>query len=455
MIEGNHTRHISWRPRLNIAQNHVFEEVIVQGLSAESEQEILSCLPANLSLEATAKETKALVRRREITRAVDLLRMVFAYSVCDWSLRTVGAWCLIVGIGNLSDVAVLQRLRRSHLWMGKLVAAALRTQQLGIFQQPGVRLRIMDGSSLSQPGSAGTDWRIHVSLDLGTNCIDGVELTDAKTGESFANVPTNQDDIRVGDRGYAYPKGILSVLKADGKVIVRANWHNLSLENDEGNKICLIGLLSPTDSYAYQEHSLWLRADQERFAVRLIIARLPQEAADKARNSLYRKHRKKGTPLSENTLLAAGYVFILANLSVEKWTAQDILKIYRFRWQIELAIKRLKSILHIDQIRSQCPELTQVYILAKLLAALMIDQWIRTIQASFPQWFIEKRPISIWRLTILFYESIADAVRGLITAPMILRALPKLHRFLCEPPRLRKQQLAFAKNFLTKFTPLS
>jgi hypothetical protein len=439
---------------MNIAQKGIFEESIMPGLGAESEREILSRLPAGLELESTAKETGALVRRREITRAIDLLRMVFAYSICDWSLRTVGAWCLIIGIGNLSDVAVLKRLRHTRLWLGKLVAEVLQTQQLDIFQQPGVRLRIMDGSSLTQPGSAGTDWRIHVSLDVGTNCIDGVELTDVKTGESFANLATNPEDIRVGDRGYAHPKGISSVLKMGGKVIVRVNWHSLSFEDGAGNKVTLIGLLSQAD--AHQEHCLWLKTEQERFEVRLIIAKLPQEAADKARSNLRKKYQKKGKPISQKTLLTAGYVFILTNLPAEKWTAKDILNIYRFRWQIELAIKRLKSILNIDHIRSQSPELTQVYILAKLLATLMVDKWIRALQLSFPQWFIdEQRPISIWRLTILLYESIADTVRGVITIPMIIKTFPLLRRFLCEPPRQRKQQLTIAKNFLTKFAPLS
>jgi hypothetical protein len=86
----------------------------------------------------------------------------------------------------------------------------------------------------------------------------------------------------------------------------------------------------------------------------------------------------------------------------------------------------------------------------------MIDQWLRTVQASFPEWFCdEKHPISIWRLTILFYESLANIIRGLMTASMILKALPKLQHFLCEPPRRHKQQLVIAENFLMKFTPLS
>ena len=314
----------------------------------------------------------------------------------------------------------------------------------------------MDGSSLSQPGSTGTDWRLHLSWDLASNCIDGVELTDAKTGESFTNVPTNPGDIRVGDRGYCHANEIGIVFSAGGNVIVRVNWQILSLEDAQGNKKPILRLPLPEMAGSVQEHLLWLNTHQGSFEVRLIIFKLPPEAAGKARSALRRRYSKKGKPLSAKTLMAAGYVFVLTNLPPQEWSAQDILKIYRFRWQIELVIKRLKSILHLDQIRAQSSELVQVYILAKLLAALMIERWVRMIQISFPDRFTDpKRPISLWRLMTLLYESLANTIRGLITISMIIKAFPKLQRFLCEPPRLRKQQLAIAKNFLTKFTPLS
>lgn len=441
---------------MNITQEQIFEKAIVEGVRGEIEDEILSRLPSGLNLEATAEETKALVRKREITRAIDLLRMIFAYSLCDWSLRTVGAWCVIVGIGNLSDVGVLKRLRKSRLWLGKLVSEVLLVQQLAIAEKHPVRLRLMDGSSLSQPGSVGTDWRLHLSWDLASNCMDGIELTDAKTGESFTNVPTNPGDIRVGDRGYCHAQEIGAVFSADGNVIVRVNWQILSLEDAQGNKKPILALPLPEIAGLIREHQLWLNTEKGRFAVRLIIFKLPQEAADKARSSLRRKYCKKGKPVSEKTLRAAGYIFVLTNLSPEEWSPQDILKVYRFRWQIELLIKRLKSILRLDQIRSQSSELTQVYILAKLLAALIIERWVTIIQTSTPEWFIHtKRPISLWRLTILLYESLANTIRGLITISMIIKALPFLQRFLSEHPRLRKQQLVIAKNFLAKFAPLS
>ena len=70
-----------------------------------------------LDLESTAKETKALQRKRCIASAKDLLRLILFYATSDWSLRLVGAWALLNGIGYLSDVAVLKRLRNSKKWI--------------------------------------------------------------------------------------------------------------------------------------------------------------------------------------------------------------------------------------------------------------------------------------------------------------------------------------------------
>jgi hypothetical protein len=311
----------------------------------------------------------------------------------------------------------------------------------------------MDGTSLSQPGSQGTDWRIHISFDVEACCVDGIELSDAKTGETFAHFPTRAGEIRVGDRGYAYAKSMGPALKAHGFLVVRINWRNLPLADENGRKIDLIGFLrKEIGEQTLTELKVWLTAEEVRFGMRLIVAKLPQEAADKARACLRRKYRKKGAPLSQEALLAAGFILILSNLPAEQWTTKDILKLYRVRWQIELVIKRLKSLLHVDHIRSQCPELTQVYLLSKLLVAIMLDKLVQKVQAHHPEWFLDtKRPISLWRLTSLLFEIIATHLRGLITLTRVLSVLPLLKRFLCDPPRRRTQQLAQARQLLSKF----
>jgi len=71
------------------------------------------CAQIPVDVEEVVRETKALQRKREVRSALDLLRLVLAYSVCDWSLRLVGAWATVIGLGSLADVAVRKRLRNA------------------------------------------------------------------------------------------------------------------------------------------------------------------------------------------------------------------------------------------------------------------------------------------------------------------------------------------------------
>src|SRR5438094_1907872 len=47
--------------------------------------------------------------------------------------------------------------------------------------------------------------------------------------------------------------------------------------------------------------------------------------------------------------------------------------LYRVRWQIELAFKRLKSILRLDRLPAKSPGLAQAWIAAHLLIALLVE----------------------------------------------------------------------------------
>ena len=68
---------------------------------------------------------KAFLRARAIASAVDLLRLILAYCLSDRGLRSTAAWATAVGLANLSNVALLQRLRRCGDWLALLVGEAL------------------------------------------------------------------------------------------------------------------------------------------------------------------------------------------------------------------------------------------------------------------------------------------------------------------------------------------
>lgn len=403
-------------------------------------------LPANV-LEETALECKALVRKREVKTAFDLLRIVLAYAVCDWSLRFVGAWCVLLGIGFLSDVAIRKRLRNCNQWLGVLVMKLLQARQIEIPPQRGVRLRMQDATVISKPGSKGTDFRIHVSMDLGNLCMDGIEVTDEHTGETLAHYPTQPGDIRVGDRGYAFASSLGPVLASQGWLVVRANSQNMPLKTLDGQRFYfrdwLPNLTQPT------ECQTWLETPQGNFRLRTIACPLPPEKAEDARRRVRKAAQKKGRTPSPEALLAAGFVLLVTNLPVEEFDILTVLSFYRLRWQIELLFKRLKSLLALDNLRSKDQYLAQTYLLGKMLAALLIDQAIQQVAIQQPDWLTSQdRPASVWRITCLFIDCFRNLIRGDIKWQNILASLPSIKRYLCSSPRRRIDQLSRARALL-------
>jgi hypothetical protein len=428
---------------------------VVPPLLTDQWSTLLQTLPSSLDLELTARATRALVRRREIQRAADLLRLVLVYSVCDWSLRLVGAWATLTGLAALSDIAVRKRLQHCQQWLGQILVALLQAHQLHLQAQPGVRLRLMDGTRVSRPGSKGTDWVLHLSLDLGHLCLDGVEVTDAHSGETLARYPVQPGEICVADRGYAYANSLGPVLASEGRLVVRINWQNLPLEWADGSRVEIARLLRAwPPQQTVVEYSLWLRTAQGRFAVRLVLAALPQEAADRARQQMYKRYSKKGRTPDERTVLAAGFTLLLTNLPADTWPTREVLALYRVRWQVEMLIKRLKSVGHLDHLRAKDPHLAQVYLLGKLLAALFVDHLTQQARYRCPTWFQNcERPVSVWRLAVLGLDAFRTLVRGPLTLDQIVQALPLLERFLCDRPRKRRQQLAVSRLWIEQLLP--
>jgi hypothetical protein len=140
---------------------------------------------------------------------------------------------------------------------------------------------------------------------------------------------------------------------------------------------------------------------------------------------------------------------LVSNLPAATWSAAQVVDLYRVRWQVELAIKRLKSLLQFDHLRTKEPELAQVYLLAKLVAAVWIDGQTTQHVAQQPDWWEDTtRPLSLWRWQQLWFESLRAVVRGSLNPAQLLAALPRLARYLRDGPRQRTQQLAQTRHLL-------
>ena len=439
-------------------------EILEQVIGTEVAREIGSCHPlldddwAQMSaripveIEALARETKALQRKREIKSAQDLLRLVLAYSVCDLSLRMVGAWATIIDLGHLSDVAVRKRLLNTLPWLGQLVGTWLQKRQQGLAGRA-VRVRLIDATVISEPASQGIDWRLHARFDLAAFCMTGVEITDVRGGETLERHTISEGEINVADRGYAHRKGLGAVFAALAYIVVRVTWQNLPLETVDGHKWDLIRWLRTQSRYPC-ETPVWVVTPAGRFEVRLVAQRLPKDRAEEARRRARKASHKKGHTPKKDTLFAAGYILLVTNLPALAWATEQVLALYRLRWQVELLFKRLKSILNLDQLRTKDPVPAQVYLLGKLVGALLMEEWTSALTASgVGDWFDDTvRPVSPWRWTSLWTHLLRHAICGPVTLSRFLAALPRLARYLCDAPRKRRQQAACARHWLNALT---
>ena len=345
---------------------------------------LLSMLPAKLDLDASARDKGALLRRRVVRSAETLLRLALAYC-CGLSLRQTSCWARLQGLGDLSQVGVMKCLRRSASWLGFLVVTKL-AERAECRQVRGLRLRLVDATTVSAPGSQGTDWRVHLGFDLGSLSIDWVELTGSEGGESLSRFQVGPREVLIGDRGYAHARGLWSVRQAEGDFLVRLNWQNLPLQTLEGEPFNLLGAARSLPDTEVGEFSVQTVATRKvpAMGARLVMLRKSEEATQQAREKILKEARKKGRQVDPRTLEAAGYIFLLTSLPAAQLKAAEVMELYRFRWQVELAFKRLKSLWDLGSVPVKDPDLARTYIYAKLLIAVLVEDLTQTLRTHSP-----------------------------------------------------------------------
>lgn len=119
-----------------------------------------------------------------------------------------------------------------------------------------------------------------------------------------------------------------------------------------------------------------LLGSEQRVPSRLIALRAPQEVAARRRQNAYRKAQKSGrTPTAEH-LEWCNWTIFVTNCSPDLLTWQEVVVLYRSRWQIELLFKLWKS--H-NGLATHAENRSVVWQMAEFwvkLMAVMIQHWL-------------------------------------------------------------------------------
>ena len=364
--------------------------------------EVSACFPADFDVEATARARGAFTRAREIKNAETLLRLALAYGGLGMSLRETCAWAEAGGIVvSLSDPSLLERLCKAAPWLGDIVAALIAEQAKGpTGRWAGYRLRALDGTSICEPGADRTTWRLHVGYDLATGQVDQLELTDGHGAENLQRLTYRPGDIVLGDRCYARPRDLRPVMDAGADFIVRTGWNSLRLLQANGEPLDLFAALAAqTEQESEIQVSVHegVEAPSEPLMLRLVIRRKDPEQAEAEQKRLLKDAKKRGKQPDPRSLEAAKYILLLTSLPAAAFPPADILAIYRFRWQIELAFKRFKSLAGLDMLPAKKPELARAWIYARLIVAIIAEQIAGQVPDSSPSGpgIIIRKPIAL------------------------------------------------------------
>jgi len=116
---------------------------------------------------------------------------------------------------------------------------------------------------------------------------------------------------------------------------------------------------------------------------RLCVVRRSAAAAAKARERVRRESQRGGCKLRPETLEAADYVFVFTTLA-DDVTAEQVLELYRLRWQIELEFKRLKSLIQLGHLKKHDDQAARSWLQGKLLVALIVARLIAHAERVSP-----------------------------------------------------------------------
>lgn len=364
-------------------------------------------LPA--AWQQVAAETGALKGLRKDKSPERLLRTLLLHLACGYSLRETVVRARRAELADMSDVALLKRLRKSGAWLYRLCILLFNERGLPLAgTRGGVQLRLFDATDIKEPGKTGSLWRVHYGLRVPSLECDFFKVTATEgsgTGESFRQFPVQAGDHILADRGYCTAAGIHYLHAHGAHVCVRVNSTSLPIQTPAGGVFDLIAHLRTLGTTG--EPTGWQVQIPDPTARpvpgRLCALRKSELAIRRARKALRRYAVKKCHRLRPETLVANEYIILFTTFPKATFPITKVLEWYRVRWQVELVFKRFKQLAGLGHLPKHDPVSARAWLYGKLLTCLLTEKLI-----------VHANAISPWRSE----AATASAVESLAGVPL-------------------------------------
>ena len=326
--------------------------------------------------------TKAIVRNRGVKDPNDLMMLVLFHLLTGCSLIEVSEISKLAKLGDISDVAFMKRFSNCTEWF-KWVLTAIQEQnkQVTSYILPErlqkYRILAVDASDVAEKGRSGRIYRLHFGLDIIHMHAALYNITSNSVGEHLRNFALSENDLVLADRIYSSVTGIEYCQKVGCQFIARMRINSFRPYDVNGNQIDLLSYMRGTESgelYAYARKERGENAGK-LYPVRICFKKKAAGAIESTRKRMKRKESKKQARIATDTLAFNEYLVVATSLD-NGYLAEEILDLYRYRWQVELYFKRLKSILNYGELPKKSEKSIFAWLNGKLMVALLVESVI-------------------------------------------------------------------------------
>jgi hypothetical protein len=320
---------------------------------------LLSFFPDNwVELASASDALKGLRKDKDVE---NYMRTLLIHIACGYSMRETATRAKLAGLADISDVAMIGRLRKAKDWLHSMCVELFEEQGVSLHKESEFQVRLFDATNVKEPGKTGSLWRIHYSVQLPSLTCDFFKLTATEgkgTGESFFQYTIKKGDYIIADRGYS-TASLLDNVKAIEKAGTVRAWK----------------VLIPSRSGATVQG-------------RICVIRKSNEAITMAQEKLNKNAQKKGHSIKPETLEYAKYVIVFTNYPEDSFSSFQVLDWYRARWQVELIFKRFKSIAQLGHLPKHSDDSSKAWLYGKLFVALLTNKLIEYASSISPWGYI-------------------------------------------------------------------
>lgn len=321
-------------------------------------------------------DTGAIVRKRDIKNPDDLMMLDLFHLMTGCSLVEISTISTLAEIGEISDVAFMKRFKNCNEWF-KWIISKIVSEGLILYKLPKsiekYRVLAVDASDVVEKGRSKRIYRLHFALDIKKMHAALYNITTNKVGEKLSNFSFANGDLVLADRIYGSFAGIKHCKNSGAEFILRLRANGLSLCTEDGEKYNLFEHIKDKESGDIKVYAK--SKENELMPIRICFKKKDPEAIKKTQQRLHKRETKRQLTISDEAKAFNEYIVVVTSLD-DSVNHSEVLDAYRFRWQVEMYFKRLKSILDFGELPKKMEDSIFAWLNGKLMIALLMEKII-------------------------------------------------------------------------------